>query len=272
MSSMKNLICLVYSLGLIIGSSCNHNNEGATQLYIIGTVHESSTNINSDSILLKLEAIKPDVILCELEQKYFTKDHSFNLERYNDLLSTNENIATNLYQQKYGIPLRPYDIEGRNEYYQQTQYFSRVAKIFSAISKAYDGGALSVDSKKEWDTYMNSVEMFDILNNRTLAQINRPLEVGYSQAKNIVMYNTLISICKRDFPEHLESALLVYDYWNKRNDAMARNILTLTQEYTGKRVVVLCGHQHKYDLLSRINFVSQQYREKKELPYNIKTY
>jgi hypothetical protein len=42
------------------------------------------------------------------------------------------------------------------------------------------------------------------------------------------------------------------DFWDLRNKTMARNILEITRQYPGKRVVVLTGFFHRYYLLEEL--------------------
>ena len=42
-------------------------------------------------------------------------------------------------------------------------------------------------------------------------------------------------------------------YWIRRNDEMLRNIRRFAAEFEGKRLVVLCGFEHRYYLRSRLS-------------------
>ena len=54
--------------------------------------------------------VQPDVVLMELDSTFFDKNFRFDLEKYPDLLSTNENIGAHRYQQERGVDLRPFEI------------------------------------------------------------------------------------------------------------------------------------------------------------------
>jgi hypothetical protein len=43
------------------------------------------------------------------------------------------------------------------------------------------------------------------------------------------------------------------DFWRRRNDAMVANILKRADEFAGKRIVVLCGLEHRYYLRSKLS-------------------
>jgi len=229
-----------------------------TQLCIIGTMHDSTALINPRSIYDAIESVRPDVVLCELEAKYFT-GNTYNLAEYPDLLSTNENISTYRYQQKHNIDLRPYEIEGRNDYYRETSYFEKQQQLFSKITAACENRTISGDSYNEWYNFTSVVTLFDMYPVYDLERINGDLYVSYSEAKDMVLYNTLISVAERDFPEQLEDAIEFKRFWDKRNMAMTDNILKWSDEYKGKTIVVLTGQQHKSQLLRYLQMEKEKY-------------
>ena len=80
------LVCLVLLCGL--GRAA-----GQTEVCLVGTRHEPCAYFNSDSVHLILSRVRPDVVLMELDSSFFDRNFRFDLERYPDLLSTNETIA-----------------------------------------------------------------------------------------------------------------------------------------------------------------------------------
>lgn len=53
----------------------------------------------------------------------------------------------------------------------------------------------------------------------------------------------------------------------RRNEEMTRNIVRYSKEFSGKRVVMLCGYERRYHLRKRLkeqapeeNFVVREYR------------
>lgn len=247
MTPLKKILIILFA-----GIATLEINAQKTELYIIGTVHDSCQAIGPQDILSLMESIEPQVILCELEEIYFTTDYQFNLETYPDLLSTNENIATHRYQLNTGADIRPYEIEGRNQFYRESLFFENQNQMFADIMKAYRNNVMSQESHQEWKRYMETIELFDILHENSLKQINSPLYVAYSDAKNQITYATFISVTQRDFPQWLSIAQQMADYWKVRNDAMSENILKWIGTYKEKRIVVLTGQQHKPELLNRL--------------------
>ncbi len=264
---MKAILYILLSICLFAGCTGKSSGPGAvTTLCIIGTAHDSSAYINPQAIYVALEQVRPDVILCELEREFFTDDFRYDLEKYPDLLSTNENISTYRYQQQNRTLLRPYEIEGRNEYYRTTDYFEKEQEMFSAMMQAYRDTTLTPASGDEWERFLKTVELFDVMARNSLREINTELYVRYSESKNLIVNETLTSVARRDFPEWLDAAVEHQAFWDRRNAAMAENILAWCSEFPGKTLVVLAGQQHKYQLENLIrqnghNIVLKQYWE-----------
>lgn len=61
----------------------------------------------------------------------------------------------------------------------------------------------------------------------------------------------MISIIKRTkkLKKWLKFAELRKEYWNKRNKAMADNIIKYYNEFKDKKIIILVGNDHKYALL-----------------------
>ena len=56
------------------------------------------------------------------------------------------------------------------------------------------------------------------------------------------------------------------DYRDKRNNAMLYNILSISKEFNGKKILVMCGFSHKNFLAKELTDKSEEYElEVKEL-------
>ena len=42
------------------------------------------------------------------------------------------------------------------------------------------------------------------------------------------------------------------NFWDLRNQTMAKNIMTISEKNKGKRIVVLCGFMHRYYILKEL--------------------
>lgn len=224
-----------------------------TTLCIIGTAHDSTEFINPSTLYAAIERARPGVILCELETGHFTTDFELNTADFPDIATaSNENITVSRYALDHNVLLRPYDIDGRNEFYRTSAYFEKEREVFNTISAAYEAGSLSYRSHDEWRRFLAAIPALDVVGYIPLEEFNSPLYTSYSDAKNKIVYNTLISITGRDFPHLTDHAVLLSGFWDKRNDVMADNILKWCDEFRGETILVLTGQQHKPELLARL--------------------
>ena len=125
--------------------------QGQTEGCRVGTKHNPCTYFNSDSVYAILLRVQPDVVLMELDSTFFDKNFHFDLEKYPDLLSTNENIGTHRYQQEQGVDLRPFEITGRNEWYREHRYFERQDSMWRDALSLYRADKLSRKNREDME-------------------------------------------------------------------------------------------------------------------------
>ena len=239
---------------------------GQKQIWLIGTAHEEKNYINADSLTNALNKIKPDLILVELEEKYFTKDYQFNLEKYPDLLSTNENIASHKYQQIHRVKLRPFEIEGRNEFYRREKYFDKENQMFDEMLDLYKNNKLSENCKIDFEILLSTLRSYSDVKFRSLSEANSDVATKFFAITNEINFDLMISIVKqtKELEKWLKFSELRKDFWNRRNKAMFDKIKSYSEEYPHKRIVVLVGNDHKYfllKLLKQSNFEVRNYYE-----------
>jgi len=224
---------------------------GQKQIWLIGTAHEERNYINVDSLTYALDKIKPDLILIELEEKYFTKGYQFNLEKYPDLLSTNENIASYKYQQLHTIILRPFEIEGRNEFYRTENYFEKENQMFNEMLNLYKNNKLSENCKTDFKILLSTLNSYSDVKFRSLSEANSDVATKFLALTNEINFNLMISIVKqtKELEKWLDFSELRKDFWNRRNKEMFDKIKGYSEEYPNKKIVVLVGNDHKYFLL-----------------------
>lgn len=224
---------------------------GQKQIWLIGTAHEEKNYINADSLISALNKIKPDLILVELESKYFTKDYRFNLELYPDLLSTNENIASHKYHQLHTVKLRPFEIEGRNEFYRSENYFENENQMFDEMLCLYKNNKLSENCKTDFEILLSSLNSYSKVKYRSLSEANSDVATKFLALTNEINFDLMISIVRhtKELEKWLKFSELRKDFWNRRNKAMYDKINDYSNEYPDKKIVILVGNDHKYFLL-----------------------
>ena len=222
-----------------------------TELCIVGTTHEKSSYFNSDSVYNILQRVKPDVVLIELDSIFFTKDFRFNLDKYPDLLSTNENIGANKYHSDYKVDLRPFDMTGRNEYYRKTNYFENQNKMFEDIRSLYKKNELSKKDKEDFELILYALEVGSKVTFRSAQDLNSDVSEKFWSLRQKILYPKMVSIVENTEQLHhwIDFAREWASHWHKRNEIMVDNIIKIANGYKNKRIVVLVGNEHKSGLL-----------------------
>ncbi|PKH49214.1 hypothetical protein CXF68_00270 [Tenacibaculum sp. Bg11-29] len=268
---------IVVLLTLITILSCKI--EKATEIIVIGALHKPAPNFNSDILFDILEDVKPDFILRELDSSFFTAKF-----KYKKKPNSNEGIASEKYAKKYPtIQLRPYEFEGRNEYRinigsRPTDGFT--TKLLDSLNKA---NLLSVSEAKIHDKYNALLEPLIVLASKSPENFNNPTTDSICAERQYYQYKMLTKITnKRDeFKTYFhkkpngekisyrEGFQLAGDFWDLRNQTMAKNIMRISEQNQGKRIVVLCGFMHRYYILNQLkeltknkNITLKEYYEK----------
>lgn len=229
-----------------------YTSYGQSQVWLVDTAHEEKKYVDTDSLLIVLNRIKPDVILMELEAKHFTKDFKFDTTKYQlkDYLVTSENRASYTYQQQRGIQLRPFDIEGRHEFYAKEQYRARENNLFAAMMTLYKSNKLSAPCKTDFELLLLALSSYSTLSFTSLKESNSEVATKFIALKSAVDLDLMLSIVKqtKELKEWRAFAELRKTYWQKRNTVMCENIVRYSKEFAGKRIVVLVGNDHRYIL------------------------
>jgi len=271
---MKKIISILLILITIL--SCN--TEKTTEIIVIGALHKPAPNFNSDILFDILEDVKPDLILRELDSSSFTANF-----KYKKKPNSNEGMASEKYTQKYPIvQLRPYEFEGRNEYRisigsRPTDGFT--TKLLDSLNRA---NLLSASEAKIHNKYNALLEPLIVLASKSPENFNNPITDSICAERQYYQYKMLTKITnKRDeFKTHFHTKpngekisykdgfQLAGDFWDLRNQTMAKNIMRITKENKGKRIVVLCGFMHRYYILSQLknltrnkNIILKEYYE-----------
>lgn len=224
--------------------------QGQTEVCLVGTKHEPCAYFNSDSVYAILLRVQPDVVLMELDSSFFDKNFRFDLEKYPDLLSTNENIGAHRYQQEQGVDLRPFEITGRNEWYREHRYFERQDSMWRDVMSLYRADKLS---RKNWEDMelILQVMNYNDMKFASPRDMNSSMTMGYLSLREYILYQKLVSIVETEelLSRWRSFVRLWSSRWYERNVVMAANIRRMAKLYPGKRLLVLVGLEHKPGLL-----------------------
>jgi hypothetical protein len=151
-------------------------------------------------------------------------------------------------------PIRAFDVEGRNQFFERTRFFSRQAECNQQLSTTMQSASIGTDAKR-------------IVDRLTVANARRDT-IGASDPRTINSFESDTALNEKQWamnegiPEILrlagDSGPCV-DFWNlsrafwiHRNNAMVRNIRAIAGEFSGRRLIVLTGFEHRYYLRSHL--------------------
>ena len=224
--------------------------QAPTEIVVVGTVHAATEKYSAQDLVRILQRVKPDVILFEYPADMMTPGFEFK-SVVKDAL---EQQAVLEYVKQTGAKIRPYDIDGRNAYYERTNYFARQRQCNQELNSQIDSKGLSADAQK-------IVDALDAANaRRDVIGRSAPMAINSFQADAAISDKQWLA--NQGIPEivRLTPGLKGCEefwnasraYWIRRNNDMLRNIKRFAAEFAGKRLVVLCGYEHRYYLRAHL--------------------
>lgn len=242
--------------------SFGQSNEKAS-VYLIGTVHDSSSVLTPKMLFAILDEIRPDVLLQENDSKQIA-------EYTKEIRPTsNEQTATLQYIKKYPQTLNlPFEFEGRNQFRLDRGMVPTDALTIRLIDSLYKEKALQPENMKIYAKYLEANHALKAFAKTDIETLNGVVFENLNRYRQNIQHHEVPKISNS---EHLfltryvtkpagekisyrEGYQLWCNFWDLRNNSMAINILRHANEHKGKRIVVLTGVQHKYylkELLSK---------------------
>ena len=221
------------------------------EIVLVGTVHGPTPNFREETLVAILNRVKPDLILLELDPSFF--DGSLNLPEAHRGVSLESRAAT-AYAKTAGARLRPFDIEGRNRFYQEHDYFNREAKLNQEVARLYDTGQLAPEARLLFERLLSLSAVRDACGNERPEVINSAACDTAVEKKHHYAFKGLGRIIELT-PALKEAGpfwTLADDFWARRNGEMVRNIVKYAKELRPRRAVVLSGFEHRSYLRRRL--------------------
>jgi hypothetical protein len=257
-------INLITLLLLIPFSSCKtkKNIEPETEIIVIGTQHKPVPNFNSEILFSLLEEVKPDLILLELDSIKFTSD--FKLKE----IKENELLASEKYRLKYPkTKLRPFEFEGRNQYRIDNGMRPTDGLTLKLIDSLYKADLLTPSESKIFKAYQDALDPLIVIAAKSPEAWNNFKGDSLCEYRQFYQYQMIqkITNSREEFANkfvtkpngekisYRNGYQLWANFWDLRNQTMAKNIMTISENNQGKRIVVLCGFMHRYYILSELN-------------------
>lgn len=245
------VLCLTLTLLLPFPAARGQEAGVKTEVVVVGTVHAPTPNFDEEALAGILERVKPDLILLELDPSFF--DASFGLSEKYQSVSLEAKAAAR-YARAAGARLRPFDIEGRNRFYQEHNYFNREAKLSREVGRLYSGGQLSTEAKLLFEALLSLSAVRDACGAERPEVINSSACDVAVERKHQYAFKGLGRVIE-SAPALKEMApfwTLADDFWARRNAAMVGNIVRHSKELRPRRAVVLAGFEHRPYLKKRL--------------------
>jgi hypothetical protein len=230
----------------------------STEIFVVGTVHFPTPAFTADSLYDALETLRPDLILFEIDSTRLAEvvRPPTPMQRLRRALAwegtSNEIAAVLKYQQRHPATLvRPYEWGRRDQFHRQHGILTMPSRIFTKLYALRDAGQLTPWQQRTLATYDSLTARLNALGGtQPLAVLNAMATDSLAQRRQNSQYHQLKTIV--DENEELREFRAFYEineqYWDIRNQAMARNIVRYAALYPGQRLVVLCGFNHRYYL------------------------
>jgi len=231
---------------------------GSTEIFVLGTVHFPTPAFTADSLYNALEALRPDLILFEIDSTRLAEvlRPPAPMQRLSRALgwaaSPNEAPAVTKYRQRYPATLvRPYEWGRRDQFHRQHGILTTPGLVFQKLNTLRKAGQLTPRQRQILATYDSLTASLNALGStQPLAVLNSVATDSLAQRRQNCQYHQLKTIV--DENEELREFRAFYQvneqYWDIRNQAMARNIARYAALYPGRRLVVLSGFNHRYYL------------------------
>jgi hypothetical protein len=259
--------CLVLWSALALGNSLpqGEKNGHQTEVIIISTVHNDTAYFKAETLVDILKKVNPELLLLEFDSSFF--DSSFALpEKYQAI--TLESRAATILQKASKVKVRPYDIEGRNKFYAEHNYFKLEGELNRELNRLYGNDGLSPEAKSLFEALLAlsairdsfGAERPEVLNSSACdTAIEKKQDYSFKGISRIIELTPALKAFDA-------FGSLADDFWMRRNEEMIKNIIRYSNDFQGKRIVVLCGYEHRYYLRKRLkeqeakeNFVVREY-------------
>lgn len=266
---------------LLAFSSCKtkERTESTTEIIVIGAQHKAVPNFNSETLFDILENVKPDFILHEQDSSAFDSDFKFIKTP-----TENEGIASSKYIKKYpNTQLRPHEFENRNQYRIDKGMRPTDGLTLRLVDSLFKADVLTTSEAEIYKTYKQALEPLKIIATKSPEAWNNSKADSLCEYRQFYQYKMIPEITNKreEFANkflikpngekisYRDGYQLWADFWDLRNQTMAKNIMTVAEQNEGKKIVVLCGFMHRYYVLKELkrqakgkNIILKEFYEK----------
>jgi hypothetical protein len=224
-----------------------------TKVIIIGTIHSAhynNTKYSPEKLREIILSLKPDVILNELPLN-LVDPNGRPTENVRAKGGNPECWAADTVAMELGIKQIPFDRPDRQENFKKTNYFERQKKAFEFAqewgrqTQKNDPNRLDLKIMGLGEYASQSQGKFS-----DAATINSEAFDSTIRIKHFIWYEMMPQVLEKykGYEEAADNFKFLGDEWKERNKIMADNIIKAAKQYTGKRLVVITGDEHRYIL------------------------
>lgn len=221
------------------------------KLYIVGTMHNQANNLVEADLYQLLCEIRPDIILFE-----------FPIEAENEMMQWLdatieagcglEARVLKRYMEDHPLILKPYDIMGRNNYYENHRFpFIEQDReiVLADLLQRHDVSPLT-KSLNEMNGALDQMFWGD-LDKLSLKEINN--SDSDRRVKHQIALSLAINRALMGLTPELMPYIDIFERWEnyelRRERSMARNILAYNDQYSDSKIVVICGFFHRFAII-----------------------
>jgi len=236
---------------------------GKTEIVIMGTIHgrhDQNPRYSADVLRKILLDLQPAAICVELDGYYFDPDGSLQrwvVEREELRAASPEIVVAESVCSTLGIEILPFDIEGKQEFFQQTGFWERARQTSEAIDRWHQQLSAEHPESEDlehWRTLENVDAALEAISmTQGPEEINCDAYDRLAHVKGSSVWNTILSRYPDLWQEVGEYKQLSYDWWQKQNSAMAENLSRIADRFCGKRIAVAVGAAHRYILRDKLS-------------------
>lgn len=256
--NMKKCIALLFLISISTTVSAQKS-----EVIVIGNVHRPMPAYNADTLYKMLERIKPDIILHELDSSFFTPDFNFK-----DSSKENEQNASEKYKKAHSATLiRPFEFEGRNDYRRKKGIKQAEEPSMDLLDSLYITKKLTLKQATVVSEYKRLTDLLNSFGYKRGIEFNNKITDSISKLRQHYQHYEIRQVInqRKEFAQrfvttttnekvsYTEGYNRFCDFWDLRNQTMAKNIEAVVRAHPGKRVVVLTGYFHRYYLLELLS-------------------
>ena len=232
-----------------------------SELIIIGNVHTPMPEYNSDTLLAILEKLHPDIVLLEIDSANFTTNNTFKFSS-----SENEQTATTKYVDKHPLAkIGPFEFEGRNDYRMRTGIKQSDVPTMQLLDSLYTSKLLTKEQAAIVTKYHWLTDTLNSFGYKSAQHFNNRHTDSISEQRQFYQHHMIREVInqRHEFTRQLvtttgekitlrEGYNRQCDFWDLRNQTMAKHIMNVVDQNPNKKIIVLAGYFHRYYLLKEL--------------------